>query len=188
MAKADSARARLPAGPRVYLRSPAGRDRDEYLALNHASVRFFRGVAAPILEPAAFAAWLARCRRPDYTGLLVCRVADDVILGSVNLGQIVRGSFQSAYMGYQVFAPHARQGYMGEAMPLVLRVVFGILKLHRVEANIQPTNAASIALVRRAGFEREGYSARYLKIGGRWRDHERWAMTIERYRTISARE
>lgn len=138
-------------------------------------------------DPAAFDAYVARCRRADYCGMLVCRVDDEAIVGNVNLSQIVRVGFHSAYMGYQVFAPFEGQRYMTDAMPLVLRVVFTVLKLHRVEANIQPTNAASIALVRRAGFEREGYSPRYLKIAGRWRDHERWAMTAETYRSRDVR-
>lgn len=72
--------------------------------------------------------------------------------------------------------------YMTEALALVLRQAFGPLRLHRVEADIQPGNRASIALVRRAGFRREGLSRRYLKIGGRWRDHERWALTVEEWR------
>ena len=71
---------------------------------------------------------------------------------------------------------------MTEALALTLRIAFGRLRLHRVEANIQPGNRASIALVRRAGFRREGLSPRYLKIGGRWRDHERWALTVEDWR------
>ena len=57
-----------------------------------------------------------------------------------------------------------------------LQHAFKSMKLHRLEANIQPGNAASIALVRSCGFSKEGYSPRYLKIGGRWRDHERWAI------------
>lgn len=178
---------RLPRGPRVYLRTPMARDRDEFLERNRASVRLYRGVAHPMRDPQAYSAYLARCRQADHVGLLVCRVVDEAIVGSVNLGQIVRGAFHSAYMGYQVFAPFERQRYMSDAMPLVLRVVFRTLKLHRVEANIQPANTASIALVRRAGFEQEGYSPRYLKIAGRWRDHERWAMTAERYRTLELR-
>ena len=75
---------------------------------------------------------------------------------------------------------YAGQGYMTEALRLLLRYAFLKLKLHRLEeANIQPKNVASIALVRRAGFVREGYSRRYLKICGRWRDHERWALIAE---------
>jgi ribosomal-protein-alanine N-acetyltransferase len=74
---------------------------------------------------------------------------------------------------------------MTEALTLTLRIAFRRLRLHRVEANIQPGNRASIALVRRAGFRREGLSPRYLKIGGRWRDHERWALTVEDWRRRS---
>ena len=69
-------------------------------------------------------------------------------------------------------------------MQLVLRHAFQTLRLHRVEANIQPGNHASITLARRAGFHREGYSPRYLKIGGRWRDHERWALLAEDWKAI----
>ena len=79
----------------------------------------------------------------------------------------------------------SRQGYTTEALQLMLRHAFVKLKLHRVEANIQPENAASIALVKRAGFVKEGYSRRYLKICGRWRDHERWAILIEDWRKNS---
>jgi len=163
----------------VYLRSPTLRDRDEFLALNRRSMRFFRGVASPMTSPRLYDAYVRRCRTPEFVGLLICRRDDDAIVGSVNVSQIVRGAFNSAYMGYQVFAPFANQGYMTEAIPLVLRYVFTKVKLHRVEANVQPTNRPSIALVKSAGFRREGYSPRYLKIAGRWRDHERWAMTIE---------
>jgi [ribosomal protein S5]-alanine N-acetyltransferase len=179
-----STRARLPRGPRVFLRTPMPADRDELLALNRQSVRLFRGLASPMTSNRVFAAYLARCRTPGYVGLLVCRTADAAIVGSVNLSEIVRGGFQSAYMGYQVFAPFASQRYMSDAMPLVLRMVFQVLRLHRVEANIQPGNARSIALVRRAGFRQEGLSPRYLKIAGRWRDHERWAMTVEDWRKM----
>jgi ribosomal-protein-alanine N-acetyltransferase len=71
---------------------------------------------------------------------------------------------------------------MREGLDLALREAFSRLRLHRVEANIQPGNAASIALVSRLGFEREGFSPRYLKVRGRWRDHERWAIRAELWR------
>jgi ribosomal-protein-alanine N-acetyltransferase len=74
---------------------------------------------------------------------------------------------------------------MTEALQLILKYAFETLKLHRVEANIQPGNVASIALVKRAGFTQEGYSRRYLKISGRWRDHERWALIAEDWRKMA---
>ncbi len=111
-------------------------------------------------------------------------------MGQASLSEIIRGPLQQAFLGYWIGRPFVRQGYMGEALPLVLRVAFGELKLHRVEANIQPGNAASIALARRVGFRMEGYSPRYLQIRGAWADHERWAMLseefLERYGTRSA--
>jgi len=98
------------------------------------------------------------------------------------LSQIVRGAFQSAYLGYYAHERHARQGLMREAMAQAVAHAFGPLGLHRLEANIQPANHASIALARSAGFRLEGFSPRYLLIGGRWRDHERYAITAEERR------
>jgi ribosomal-protein-alanine N-acetyltransferase len=84
--------------------------------------------------------------------------------------------FCSGYIGYYAFAGHEGQGLMRAGLRAVVRQAFGAMKLHRLEANIQPGNVASIALVAACGFSKEGYSPRYLKIGGRWRDHERWAL------------
>ena len=91
----------------------------------------------------------------------------------------MRGAFQSAYLGYYAHAQHSRQGLMREAMEQVLDHAFGPLSLHRLEANIQPGNGPSIALARGAGFRLEGFSPRYLLIGGQWRDHERYAITVD---------
>ena len=104
------------------------------------------------------------------------------LAGVINLNEIVRGLFQSAYLGCYAFLPHVGRGYMGEGLLLILHRAFGEMRLHRLEANIQPDNKASLAFFRRAGFRREGYSPRYLKIGGRWRDHERWALLAEEWR------
>jgi ribosomal-protein-alanine N-acetyltransferase len=117
--------------------------------------------------------------------MLVCRREDLAIVGFFNLSQIARGALQSAYLGYAVGKPYAGQGYMREGLELVLRGAFLDLRLHRIEANIQPGNYASIALARGAGFRREGFSPRYLKIGGRWRDHERWAILADEWRRRS---
>ena len=166
-------------GARVYIRAPRAADRAEFIALTHASRRLHRGLVSPPEDDAAFDSYLERCARPNFEGLLVCRSEDGRVVGVFNLSEIVRGNFQSAYLGYYAGEPYAGRGYMTEALGLVLAHAFETLKLHRVEANIQPDNVASIALVRRAGFTREGFSRRYLKISGRWRDHERYALLAE---------
>ena len=129
-----------------------------------------------------FNAYLDRCKRDDFYGFLICRRDDGAIVGNINLFNIVRLGVQNAIVGYFVGAPYARQGHATEALQLVLRFAFGKLKLHRVEASIQPHNKASIALVKRAGFVLEGYSRRLVKIAGKWRDHERWAILVDDWR------
>jgi len=170
------------AAVRVYLRSPEHSDRAEFIALMRASRSFHRPWATAPTDDEAFDAYLADSRRPDFEAMLVCRREDRAILGFFNLSHITRGSLQSAYLGYAVASLYAHQGYMREGIELVLRHAFLTLHLHRIEANIQPGNNASIALARGAGFTREGFSPRYLKIGGRWRDHERWAILAEDWR------
>jgi [ribosomal protein S5]-alanine N-acetyltransferase len=172
----------IETGRRVYLRSPHELDRAEFVRLARAS----RGLHRPwVYAPETgrqFDAYLARSRMESERCFLVCR-RDDELAGVFNLSQIAYGSFQSAYLGYYAFAPSAGRGLMAEGLALVLRHTFSALRLHRLEANIQPGNEASRRLVERAGFEYEGYSPRYLKIGGRWRDHERWAITREAWRS-----
>ncbi len=169
-------------GKRVFLRFPKQNDQVEYLALNRRSASFHRGLASPPTRPEQFAAFLERCHRDTTVCFFICRRTDGMILGYVSLSEIVRGGFQSAYLGYHMGAEFAGQGYMTEAIALVLRYAFAKLKLHRVEANIQRDNVASIALVKRAGFVKEGFSRKYLKICGRWRDHERWTILVEDWR------
>jgi ribosomal-protein-alanine N-acetyltransferase len=172
----------LGTGSNVYIRQPESGDCDEFINLNRRSLLFYKGLTFPIATREQFAGYIGGCKRDDYKGMLVCRIEDNSIIGSITLSEIVRGVFKSAYLGYQVGAPFAGQGYMTEAIQLVLRFAFDAMKQHRLEANIQPGNVASIALVKRAGFTKEGYSRRYVKISGRWRDHERWALLAEDWR------
>jgi [ribosomal protein S5]-alanine N-acetyltransferase len=172
----------LEVGRRVFLCSPTVRHRDELLALIKASRATLRPWVAPPASRAAFGAYLRRSRRPTERAFLVCRIEDRAIAGVINVSQIFHGNFQSAYLGYYAGTPFRGQGYMSEGLRLVLRHAFGTVGLHRLEANIQPKNRASIRLARRVGFRREGFSPRYLKILGRWRDHERWAITAESFR------
>jgi len=176
------ARQRGLTGRRVALRPPAATDREELLSLVHASRSLHRPWTHPPTDARGFQRFLQRSREPSVRTFLIVRREDAGIVGAFTLSQIFHGNFRSAYLGYWVGAPYAGQGYMTEGMALLLRHAFGRLKLHRVEANLQPGNVASRALVRRTGFRREGFSPRYLKIGGRWRDHERWAITVEDFR------
>lgn len=173
-------------GERVFLRRPTKRDMEEFLALIRRSRHLHRGLVTPPTTPGQFTSSLRRWRKSDSSCFLVCSVEDGTILGLINLSQIFMGGFKSAYMGYYTGAPFAGRRFMTEAIQLMLRYAFRDLKLHRIEANIQPQNAASIALVRRAGFRREGYSPRYLKISGRWRDHERWTILAEDWKAKRA--
>ncbi len=169
---------------RVYLRSPERSDQKEFVSLMRASRSFHRPWATAPTDAERFAVYLADADRTDFEAMLVCRGDDDAILGFFNLSHITRGLLQSAYLGYAIGKPYAGQGYMRTGLDLVLRRAFLALRLHRVEANIQPDNHASIALARGAGFRREGFSPRYLKIGGRWRDHERWALLADEWRGL----
>jgi ribosomal-protein-alanine N-acetyltransferase len=171
---------------RVYLRRPTEADRDEYCELLRVSESFLRAwspAPPPDRDPYSAAAFLEYVRSSGPAARrerrLVCRASDDCILGAISIGEIVRGCFQSAYLGYWIGAPFAQQGYMREALPLVVKLAFGELGLHRLEANIRPENEPSIRLVRGANFHKEGYSPRYLKIDGEWRDHERWTILAD---------
>jgi len=166
-------------GERVAIRRPTAGDRDEFVALMLASREFHRPWVDPPKTAAAYEEYLRMRQKPDMDGFLVCVRETGAVAGYVNLNCIVRGFFQSAYLGYAIGAPFAGKGYMSEALRLVTRDAFGEMKLHRVEANVQPANAASIALVRGCGFRREGFSPRYLQVFGEWRDHERWALLAD---------
>jgi ribosomal-protein-alanine N-acetyltransferase len=178
-------------GTRVYLRPPRTSDARTFIAAARASRQMHGAWTHAPDTPARFTAYLARVASPGeaprYASFLVFRREDDALAGVFNFSEILRGAFQSAHLGYSAFAPHHGQGYMTEGMALALDAAFGPLALHRVEANIQPTNARSLALVERLGFTREGYARRYVKIGARWRDHLRYAMLAEDWRLLRRR-
>jgi ribosomal-protein-alanine N-acetyltransferase len=173
----------MPAHPpddaRVRLRVLEPGDREAFLALARDSRRLHRPWTYPPERPEQFEELYARSRREDFVCLLAVLADTGEIAGIFTISQIFRGAFQSAYLGYYANERHAGRGLMREGLDQVLDHAFGPLALHRVEANIQPGNQRSIALARGAGFRLEGFSPRYLLIGGQWRDHERYAITAE---------
>ena len=164
---------------RVILRELTAGDEEEFLALARASAGLHHPWYTLPTTPEAFQAYLNRLSRSSTEGRLVCVRDSGAMAGVIIVDSIIRGRFQSASLSYAAFAPSAGRGYMSEGLGLMLRYAFEELRLHRLEANIQPANRASLALVRRQGFRKEGYSPDMLFIDGAWRDHERWAITVE---------
>ena len=172
------------ANNRVIIRPAAPGDCSAFLA----AVRRSRSLHRSWINPKAatrkaFADYLKRFADGSNHGFFVIHRETGDLVGAINLNNVVRAGFQSAALGYYAFAPHAGRGQMHEGLLLVLQYAFKKLKLHRVEANIQPGNQTSIALVKKCGFTREGFSRRFLKVCGRWQDHERWALLAEDFAT-----
>jgi ribosomal-protein-alanine N-acetyltransferase len=170
---------RLLKGKKVWLRPPKSEDFEEFTTLNAASRKFHRGLANPPLDRKGFDGLLLRNEQESNECFVICRADDGAIAGMINLSQIFRGNFQNAYLGYYLGEKFTRQGFMSEAIELILRFAFKDLKLHRIEANVQPHNLSSLAVLQKNGFTKEGFSRKYLKIDKRWRDHERWAIVAE---------
>ena len=103
------------------------------------------------------------------------------MLGRVALANVVRGAWENATLGYFVDHEAGGRGHATEAVGLALRFAFGPCRLHRVQAAVMPHNARSIRVLEKNGFRHEGFSPRYLRLAGEWRDHEMFAITVEEY-------
>lgn len=155
-------------------------DESSFLMAVSRSRELYEGWVNPPSTQEGFARHLVKYSA-DNNFSYIARDDEGQLIGCVNINEIVRGAFQSAFLGYYAFQPHNGKGLMKQAVSLVVSEAFSQLQLHRLEANIQPDNVASVSLVRSLGFRREGFSVRYLKISGEWRDHERYAITTEEW-------
>ncbi|CAL9623225.1 GNAT family N-acetyltransferase [Streptomyces sp. enrichment culture] len=170
----------LAEGPRVGIRHFTLDDGAEFTARARESEDLHRPWLFPPLTAPAYTAYARRLiEDPTRAGFLVCEKGDGAIAGFININNIVEGGFRSGALGYGAFAHAAGRGLMREGLNLVVGYAFGPLRLHRLEINVQPRNAASIALARGCGFRLEGFSPKMLFVDGAWRDHERWAITAE---------
>ena len=163
----------------VTLRSAQRVDAPELIQANIDSHSHHHPWAQPFTDQDGFDTWFGDTFTGANAGLVARETASGEIVGVVNLSQIFRRGFQNAYLGYYGMAASAGRGLMTEAVRLAARYAFDEIGLHRLEANIQPDNTRSLALARRVGFRREGFSPRYLRIDGVWRDHERWALLAD---------
>ncbi|MEV6759015.1 GNAT family N-acetyltransferase [Streptomyces sp. NPDC051214] len=168
----------MPHNPsRVELRPLTLADQDEFCTLVRASAELHSPWMQLPTTAAEFQDWMHRFSDGTTQGFLIRVQETGEVAGMVNINSIIRGRYQGASLGYAAFAPSAGRGYMTEGLTVALRHAFDDLRLHRLEANIQPGNRASLAVVQRLGFRYEGLSPAYLYIDGAWRDHERWSIT-----------
>ena len=166
-------------GPNLSLRSPHLRDWQAWAELRTASRNFLTPWEPTWPDDSLTrASFRRRVRRQlrDATNdkayaFFMFRRADDTLVGGITVTNVQRGVAQSANVGYWVGKPHARRGYMREALHCVLAHAFSSLSLHRIEAACMPANMASQKLLEQAGFRLEGYAREYLRINGRWEDH-----------------
>lgn len=166
-------------GERVFLRYVLPCDEAEFIALNKGSTEFYKGLVSPILNSADFKVYVERNKNETNECFVICDKTDKKIVGAINLSQIFRKAFQNAYLGFSLGVNFTGKGFMTESVNLILKHSFENLQLHRLEANVQPHNTASIHVLERCGFMKEGFSRKYLKIDGVWCDHERWAIIVE---------
>ena len=169
--------------PRVRLERPSARRERDYLAASLRSRALHRGFVVPASNPREYRAYLRAARRASQESFFVVDASSGGLAGVININNIVRHASLSGQLGYYAFVPHAGNGLMREGLTLVIARAFRELGLHRLEANIQPGNRRSIALVEGLGFRREGKARGFLKIGNRWRDHDRWALLKEDWRS-----
>ncbi len=161
---------------RVYLRKPNLEDGDEFTQLMNLSVDSLYPWVYPPLMLEQFERYIERFDEVFFFGYLVCLKGDDTILGLVNITQVMRYNVQSGFIAYYLGSRYEGKGYMQEGVRLLLNHTFLSIGLHRLEANIQPGNTRSIALAKKLGFKKEGYSEKFMQINGIWKDHERWAI------------
>jgi ribosomal-protein-alanine N-acetyltransferase len=181
-------------GPRIELRGLRADDWEGWRSVRLRS-RDWLEVWEPLAEPGTpdpvtdIEAFRARCgawerqRHFDMAFGFGMFLRRGEFIGEVSLGSVQRGPFQSAFVGYWVDEQHAGNGYVPEAVVLVLRYAFEDLDLHRVEAAIVPRNFRSRRVVEKVGMREEGLSERFLQIRGVWEDHARYAMTSEEWST-----
>lgn len=174
----------LESGPLVHLRRPTLEDREEWVALREESLDHLLPWEPRLKVKSERERWekfFSTSDVEDRRRFLICRNEDGRMVGYVGLNDIRLGVMLSCNAGYWIAKPYTRKGYMTEGLLLAIRHAFQTLKLHRVEAGIQPHNIASIGVAKKAGMRYEGTSLRYLQIDGKWCDHERWAITIEEW-------
>lgn len=168
-------------GITLSLRKIKHADADTFLALARKNREYHRPWIAVPWNKKSFASYADEMWTTEDRAYLVIREDTNAFVGVIELRDIFLGDFRNAYACWYAFAEQSGQGFMRAALQAVIEIAFGKLHLHRLEANIQPENIQSIYLAKVCGFNLEGYSPKFLRKNGEWRDHERWAMINPHY-------
>ena len=163
----------------IIIRESILQDEENFLSAMQKSISLHHPWVKAPLTSEEFHTYIKRSQQDNQKSLIVLK--DSQIAGVFNVNEIVRGCFQNAFLGFYAVSGFENQGIMSTGLKLVLKYFFEELKLHRIEANIQPENSQSINLVKKNKFRYEGFSPRYLKINNEWCGHEHWAITYEEY-------
>lgn len=163
----------------ITIREPCLLDETAFLNAMQKSITLHHPWTTAPQTPEEFKAFIDRSQKDSQKSFLVLK--DNIIAGVFNINEIVRGCFQNAFLGFYAVSGFEGQGIMSAGLKLVLKSFFDEMRLHRIEANIQPDNKKSIRLVKANGFRYEGKSPHYLKINDVWCTHEHWVMTFEDY-------
>lgn len=177
---------------RLVLRPPRTSDVPELrraLRVNAAHLRPWSVAPAPDVDPASLVSVsqaILSHRRDWKRGrafvlMVTARSDESRIIGRVALAGILRGAFQNAYLGYWIDEGHQRRGLMTEAVEAATSFAFTTAGLHRVQAAVMPRNEASLRVVQKVGYRREGFAVKYLCIAGVWEDHWLFAVTAEEW-------
>lgn len=161
----------------IEIRVPDMQDESMFLRAMDDSVALHSPWVRPPRTSVEFREYIERYNQPNHVSYLLLK--QDKLAGVININEIIMGAFKSAFLGFYAVVGAARTGLMSEGLKAVLHRAKYDLELHRLEANIQPDNIASINFIRKNGFIKEGFSSKYLYIDGAWRDHERWALLLE---------
>lgn len=174
-------------GGNVYLRGPTLADYEEWVDLRRSS-RDFLVPWEPTWPEDDLTRFAFRRRVKRYAqelkndsayAFFLFRRSDDALVGGITLSNVRRGVAQACSLGYWMGATFAGRGLMTAGVKAITPFVFDTLRLHRLEAACMPSNAASVRVLEKAGFQREGFARRYLCIAGVWQDHLLYAMVSE---------
>jgi [ribosomal protein S5]-alanine N-acetyltransferase len=171
-------------GNNIYIRPYHLDDAEDMLSFEHENRDFFKDFS-PLMNDGFYSLksqrerverTAGRMERDEYYAFGIFLLGTDELIGNISLSDVIRGPLQCCYIGYSLSKEHNGKGYATEAVRLAVEYAFQELKLHRVEAGVMLHNVASMRVLEKAGFHKEGIFVKNVKINGKWEDHQHYAI------------